>query len=303
MPSWSDILAELQKTGSPHDVVRRKYLAELSALTGRNTIIYYSAWLAKPGLQPQQVLAVNDNDKNGFMATIHKLDRKKGLDLVLHTPGGDTAATESLVDYLRAMFNTDIRAIVPQLAMSAGTMIACACDQIVMGRHSSLGPIDPQIGGIPAHGVIEEFLRAQTEVKANPALANTWAPILAKYPPAFIGECDKAIKWTNLLVEGWLETGMFRRRKNKTAAAKKVIDELANHALTFSHARHISAERARQLGLRVLSLERDQNLQDAVMSLHHACVQTLQDSGAVKLIENQDGVAFIQAIRPVAVPQ
>lgn len=53
MPSWSDILAELQKTGSPHDVVRRKYLAELSALTGRNTIIYYSAWLAKPGLQPQ----------------------------------------------------------------------------------------------------------------------------------------------------------------------------------------------------------------------------------------------------------
>ena len=42
MPSWSDILAELQKTGSPHDVVRRKYLAELSALTGRNTILYYS---------------------------------------------------------------------------------------------------------------------------------------------------------------------------------------------------------------------------------------------------------------------
>jgi hypothetical protein len=47
MPSWSDILAELQKTGSPHDVVRRKYLAELSALTGRNTIIYSSGCIQR----------------------------------------------------------------------------------------------------------------------------------------------------------------------------------------------------------------------------------------------------------------
>lgn len=298
MPSWSDILAELQRTGSPHDVVRRKYLAELSALTDRNTIVYYSAWLAKPGLQPYQVLLVNDNDKNGFMATIHKLDRKKGLDLILHTPGGESAATESLVDYLRSMFGTNIRAIVPQLAMSAGTMMACACDQIIMGRHSSLGPIDPQIGGMAAHGVIEEFNRARTEITTSPGLIPVWQPILAKYPPTLVGECQKAIDWTNALVKGWLETGMFRRRATKTADAQRVVDELADHALTLSHARHISAEKARQIGLRVLSLERDQKLQDAVMSLHHACVQTLQDSGAVKLIENQLGVAFIQAIRP-----
>ena len=46
----------------------------------------------------------------------------RGLDLILHTPGGDMAATESLVDYLRAMFGTDICAFVPQLAMSAGTI-------------------------------------------------------------------------------------------------------------------------------------------------------------------------------------
>ncbi len=299
MPSWSDILAEIGATGSPHDVVRRKYLAGLSDLTGRNTILYYSAWLAKPGLAPAQPLLVNDNDKNGFMATIHKLDRKKGLDLVLHTPGGETAATESLVDYLRAMFGTNIRAIVPQLAMSAGTMIACACDQIVMGRHSSLGPIDPQIGGMAAHGVIEEFNRARTEITSSPGLIPVWQPILAKYPPTLVGECQKSIDWTNALVQNWLETGMFRRRKTKTADAKRVIDELADHALTLSHARHISADKARDIGLRVVSLERDQNLQDAVMSLHHACIQTLQDSMAVKMIENQLGVAFIQSIRQV----
>ena len=59
-----------------------------------------------------------------MMATIHKMDRKKGLDLILHTPGGDMAATKSLVDYLRIMFEGNVRAIVPQIAMSGGTMIA-----------------------------------------------------------------------------------------------------------------------------------------------------------------------------------
>ena len=48
------------------------------------------------------------------MLTINKLDRTKGLDLILHTPGGDIAATESLVDYLYSMYGKDIRVIVPQ---------------------------------------------------------------------------------------------------------------------------------------------------------------------------------------------
>lgn len=73
------------------------------------------------------------------MTVIHQLDRNKGLDLILHTPGGDTAATESIVDYLHNMFGNNIRAIVPQLAMSAGTMIACSCKEIIMGLQSSLG--------------------------------------------------------------------------------------------------------------------------------------------------------------------
>jgi ClpP class serine protease len=84
------------------------------------------------------------------MNFIHGLDRTKGLDLILHTPGGDVAATESIIEYLRQMFGNNVRAIVPQMAMSAGTMIACSCKSIVMGKQSNIGPIDPQLGGIPA---------------------------------------------------------------------------------------------------------------------------------------------------------
>lgn len=153
MPSWTDLLDELKRTGSTFDLVRRKYLAQLSELTGRNTIIYYSGWLQKKGIDG---LTVGDADKNGFMAVVKGMDRARGLDLILHTPGGDVAATESLVDYLRAMFGNDIRGFVPQLAMSAGTMIACACKEIWMGKQSSLGPIDPQFGNIPAHAILED---------------------------------------------------------------------------------------------------------------------------------------------------
>lgn len=140
MPNWHEISEELKQAGSTFDVIRRKYIKELSQKTDRNVIIYYSGWLQKNNIEG---LEVNDADKNGLMTVIHKLDRSKGLDLVLHTPGGDTAATESIVDYLHSMFGNDIRAIVPQLAMSAGTMIACSCKEIIMGQQSSLGPIDP----------------------------------------------------------------------------------------------------------------------------------------------------------------
>jgi hypothetical protein len=242
--------------------------------------------------------SVNDIDKNGFMATIHGMDRSKGLDLLLHTPGGDVAAAESLVSYLRAMFGTDIRAIVPQLAMSAGTMIACACQQIIMGLHSSLGPIDPQLGRMAAHGVMEEFKTAAEEIRDDPAKVAVWQPIIAKYSPTLIGECQKAIKWSNDMVHEWLTTGMFAgtTKPGPKARANEVLKELGDHALTLSHARHIDYERAKEIGLNVAPLEDDNDLQDDVLTVHHLWMQTLADGPVVKLIENHSGVLFAQSL-------
>lgn len=172
MPSWNDILKEYQGATSPIDLLRRKYLNKLHAVTGRNVIAYYSSFLQHPQFSSQSM--INDNDKNGFMNAINGLNTEKGLDLILHTQGGDTAATESLVDYLRSIFDTNIRAIIPQIAMSGGTMIACSCKSIVMGKQSSLGPYDPQYGGVSAHGLIEEFSTAKQEVAKNPATIPIW---------------------------------------------------------------------------------------------------------------------------------
>jgi len=290
MPNWNEILDEIRVSGSTHDIIRRKYLRVLSELTGRNVIIYYSGWLQKPETNGVQV---NDADKNGFMTVTHKLDRRKGLDLILHTPGGETAATESLVDYLRSMWGTNIRTIIPQLAMSAGTMIACSCNEIIMGKQSSLGPIDPQFKGVPAHGVVEEFKRAHAEIRVDPSKVAVWQPIIAKYNPTLIGECEKAIDWSNQMVKEWLVSGMLRREVDAEIKADKVIEELGNHALNKSHARHLSAEKCSDIGLKVIKLEDDPKLQDAVLSIHHACIHTLTATQAFKIIENQNGIAFI----------
>lgn len=159
MPNWSEVLEETntyirQNTGDPikarqaFDVIRRKYVRLLHDHTGRNVIAYYSGWLSKPEING---LDINDEDKNGFMMTIHHMDRSKGLDLILHTPGGSVGATESIVDYLHKMFGNNMRAIVPQMAMSAGTMMACSCRVILMAKHSNLGPIDPHLRDVPAY--------------------------------------------------------------------------------------------------------------------------------------------------------
>jgi hypothetical protein len=302
LPNWNALLNEVQAASSVYDVIRRKYLRELYDLTGRNVIVYYSGWLQKGALLGQGVTGfeLNDGDKTGFMSAIHGMDRSKGLDLILHTPGGEVAATESLVEYLRAMFGNNIRAIVPELAMSAGTMVALSCGEIMMGQHSSLGPIDPQIGGIPAHGVIEEFERAAREIKADPANIEKWRPIIAKYNPTLVGECQKAIDWSNEVVKDWLTSGMFAGDADADSKADRVVQELGDHALTLSHSRHISIRRARDLGLKVAALEADNTLQEAALTVHHACIQTLAGTNAIKLIENHDGVAFVQQVQIVA---
>lgn len=294
MPNWNEVIVEIHQEQqknpniNPLDVVRRKYLRKVSEITGRNTIAYYSGWLQKPQIAGT---AVNDKDKSGFMLAINKLDRTKGLDLILHTPGGDIAATESLVDYLYSMYDKNIRVIVPQISMSAGTMIAFCAKEIVMGKHSNLGPIDPQMGGLACQAVLDEFKQAKEDIKKNPHSAALWQVIISKYHPTFLGACRQAIEWSEKMVFNWLENNMCNGDKNKV---RKIIDTFANHSIQKSHSRHISKKECEEVGLIITNLEDNQDLQDAVLTTHHAFMHTFSNTLSVKIIENHDGVAYIE---------
>jgi ClpP class serine protease len=292
MANWKDVLNEINSCGRTNalDFVRRKHLEEFSKYRNRNTIAYYSGWLQKSG---NFKTSINDDDKNGFMATINKMDRSKGLDLILHTPGGDIAATESIIDYLQKMFEGNIEAFVPQLAMSAGTMIACSTKQIYMGKQSSIGPIDPQLGGMPCHSILKEFEEAIESIKKDPASLPAWQCILAKYYPTLLGECKNAIALSSEIVQKQLETVMFKEEVNSRQKAQTVIKELNEHENSKLHARHLSINEAKKCGLKILELEKDPKLQDLLLTVHHCYMHTFANSLAIKIIENQMGTAVI----------
>lgn len=302
MPNWNEVLGEIQAEHqqnpqqNPLDTVRRRYLKSVSDITGRNVIAYYSGWLQKPGASDT---AVNDKDKSGFMLGIHKLDKTKGLDLILHTPGGDIAATESLVDYLYSIFDKDIRVIVPQISMSAGTMIALSSKEIIMGKNSNLGPIDPQMGGLACQAILNEFEQAKEDIRQNPHSAPLWQAIISKYHPTLLGACRQAIEWSEKMVSDWLHENMCAGDSDKV---KKIMEVFADHTVQKSHARHISKSECEQVGLNINSLEGDQNLQDAVLTTHHAFMHTFSNTGCVKIIENHNGVAYIENSIPPQQP-
>lgn len=296
MPNWKQVLAEIQIAGaqSPLDQVRRKYLKQLHEHRGRNVICYYSGWLQRGNVGH---IEINDSDKNGFMATVHGLNRKIGLDLLLHTPGGDTAATESLVEYLRAMFDGDIEVFVPQLAMSAGTMICCAARRVYMGKQSSLGPVDPQFSGVAAQGVIQEYQLAQQLVNTDPRQIPIAQVLVGKYPSGFIIECFNAIRWSEDLVRTWLESGMFREFEDKHEKASAVAKKLMSMDETKAHNRHLGREKCREYGLIIDDLESktDEKIQDLVLTVHHTYMHTFSQAPmTLKIVENHAGQAIIQ---------
>lgn len=290
MATWNEILVEIQNCTHKNaiDIVRRSYIKKLSEYTNRNVIVYYSAWLTKSA----EKIDINDYDINGFMNAVNGLDYTKGLDLILHTPGGVPTAAEAIVKYLRTMFHNDIRAIVPQLAMSAGTMIACSANKIIMGKQSSLGPIDPQFNGIPAYNIVSEFEEAKKDLITKKENFEYWRILLGKYPAAFVKQANDAIALSDALLREWLKTGMFKDDKDETRL-NTVCESLNEHENSKVHARHLSIDFCQSLGLDIIPLESDQELQDRVLSIHHACMHTFGATKALKIIENQEGKAFV----------
>jgi hypothetical protein len=302
VPSWGEILQELQQTptatGQPDfDGVRRKYIIRLHELTGRPVFLYWTNWIS--GQVPGTATMISLEDMQGFMEVCRDVPGPN-LDIILHSPGGIPEATASIVRYLRQKF-TDIRVFVPLAAMSAATMLSLASNRIVMGKHSQLGPIDPQLQAgswtAPARGILEQFERAKQECKADAAALAAWAPILQQYGPALLEQCRMAEDLAKRLVTEWLTAYMFAGDSQK---AEEVAEFFASYERHQSHSMGIPRDMAREQGVVIKDLEASQELQDAVLSVHHAAMLT----PAVKLIENHLSRTYakVQAAAQIMLP-
>lgn len=306
MPARNDIQNEIiSAKNSAQDNVRRKYIKELSDYSGRDTIIYITAYTTgKMGNIPPALVSVMNDDIHGFMSAVNGLKNDK-LDLIIHSPGGSAEAAEQIVNYLRAKYK-HIRAIIPQSAMSAATMIACACDEIVMGKHSAIGPIDPQItfptptGAFtaPAQSLLSEFEQAKAEIIANPNVAPLWVNKLNNLPHGILDICKNTTDLSIEKVELWLSSFMFNGEMDGKVKAKKIAKWLGTASNHKTHGRPIPYNIARDVGLKIIELESDQDLQEKVLSVFHSSIVTIEVTNCIKLIENQNGKGTYIQVNP-----
>lgn len=156
-----------------------------------------------------RALHIDVNDSEEVLRAIQLTDPELPLDLVLHTPGRLALASLQIARALRD-HKGKVTAFIPHYAMSGGTLIALAADEIVMCTHSVLGPVDPQLGQYPAASILsvlekkpiaeiedQTLIWADQARKAVARVREAVAELLSDRYPS-----EKADRLARLLAEG-----------------------------------------------------------------------------------------------------
>jgi ClpP class serine protease len=184
---------------------------------------------------------INIEDSEAVLRAIRLTKPDVPIDIILHTPGGLVLAAEQIAHAL-VRHQAPVTVMVPHYAMSGGTLLALAADQILMDPNAVLGPVDPQLGPFPARGIVELLERKDIDKVSDEML------IMA-------GMATRALHQVRYsLVRLLLANGV------EPAEAERLADIFsAGH---WTHDYPISVEEARHLGLAV-----SEELPDAVYQL------------------------------------
>src|SRR6266545_6505334 len=229
----SRVLQELQEASQGRmrrqELIRRIEKHEKTA--GRRLLLYV-ANVEHPGsaLSSADIVPLGD-----ALASLGQVDN---LDLLLHTTGGSGDAAEKFVEMCRRHCRGQFRVIVPNMAKSAGTLIALGADAILMGYCSELGPIDPQItivvGNTPQMISAWTFIHARNQLqeKAEQAMAAGVNPAvylqqLAGVDPVFVTHCEQLMTFAQQLVRKFV-CDRFGKTEDVQANADKVVSFLSN---------------------------------------------------------------------------
>ena len=168
---------------------------------------------------------IDINDSEDVIRAIHMTDPEIPLDIVLHTPGGLVLPSVQIARAINK-HTAKITMFVPHYAMSGGTLVALAADEIVMSEHAVLGPVDPQLGKYPAASLLEVVNRKPIEKIDDETL------IFADQARKAIAQVKSTVK--DLLVDN-----------RPSEKAEEVAAVLAEG--TWTHDYPITAEHAKEL--------------------------------------------------------
>src|SRR6266545_6051460 len=153
--------------------LRRETFLRIEGITRRPLICYVAR---TANVSPGLAVSIDDSDLIGFNDLVHSAPGKQ-VDVLIESNGGSAEAAERIVRLLRSRFDS-IRYIIPGNAYSAATLVGFSGDSLVMSSISTLGPIDPQINGIPARAILRAFASLEDRLaKEGPKALTAYVPL------------------------------------------------------------------------------------------------------------------------------
>ncbi len=264
--------------------VRLTTITRIQTETKRPLLCYATQTSDVPEGAP---VSIDDGDLLGFSDLIEAVDGSDA-DVFLVSNGGSAEATERIVRRLRGRFNK-LRFLIPGNAYSAATLMCLAGDEILMLPEGTIGPIDPQLNGVPARAILRGFERLEERLaKEGPKALTAYVPLLSKYDLHLLEQCRSANELSEELARTWLTE--YAMREKDSDAIDKAVKFFCSWDLHKSHGRSIDADAAREIGMPAQVLTG--RLADLVRSLHHQYTLFFEKTPFCKVFENSEGIAW-----------
>jgi len=209
--------------------------------------------------------------------------QKNRIVIILNTPGGSAEVVEKLVEIVRHHYS-EVYFVVPDVAMSAGTVFCMSGDKIFMDYSSSLGPIDPQVWNgkewVPALGYLDQVQKLLDKAKKN-ELSDAELLILQNQDLATLSQYEQQKELTISLLKKWLVQYKFKNwathatdpikkgqpvtAEEKIQRAAQIAERLSNNTEWHTHQRMISARTLTQdVGLKIEDYSDDSGLREFI---------------------------------------
>ncbi len=283
--SYGELQAFLETQGefNPFEV-RLAAINRIQSETQRPLLCYATQTSNVPDGAP---VSIDDGDLVGFSDLIDSVDGAKA-DVFVISNGGSAEATERIVRRLRGRFD-GLRFVVPSNAYSAATLMCLAGDQILMLPEGTLGPIDPQLNGVPARAILRGFERLEERLAEEGAKALTaYVPLLQQYDLHLLEQCRSANELSRELAHTWLK--QYAMREAGSDAINSAVEFFCNWDLHKSHGRSIDAAAARAIGIPATVLS--ERIADLIRSLYHQYTLFFEKTSFCKVFENSEGIAW-----------
>lgn len=291
-----DLMDEISNAPTIHQNLVEKFEDRF-----KTNLVCYAALFGHPaGIITNQDGEILEN----IFRSIDLSNKDYSLDLLLHTPGGSPEAAADVIRVCRS-YSKRFRVIIPNAAMSAGTLIAMGSDEIIMSDTSKLGPIDPQMIFVqskdvaimrPAKSFIDAYFDLINSARAFIAQKQPATPflhLLDRQDPSWIIECVRARNATENLAREVLKANMLKDKSEEEI--EKVVQKFFEVGDKNTHGRSIGPNEAEGFGLAIKKENKYGDFWKMIWEIYVRIEHYTRNKGLAKYLLSRNGGIEAQA--------